>query len=98
MLLPLSYCPPPLSQLASALAHLHSHRPPIIHRDIKQENLLLKKVTRPPPAAAAAAGGGVPAGAQRLPGGGGGTQLEAKLADLGLHVVGWGQTAGLALG
>ncbi|PNW87092.1 hypothetical protein CHLRE_02g108700v5 [Chlamydomonas reinhardtii] len=77
-----------LTQLASALAHLHSHRPPIIHRDIKQENLLLKKVTRPPPAAAAAgAGGGVPTGAQRLPGGGGGTQLEAKLADLGLHVV-----------
>eukprot|EP00198_Chlamydomonas_reinhardtii_P010385 XP_001699722.1 predicted protein [Chlamydomonas reinhardtii] len=32
-----------LTQLASALAHLHSHRPPIIHRDIKQENLLLKK-------------------------------------------------------
>ncbi|KAG2436299.1 hypothetical protein HXX76_006610 [Chlamydomonas incerta] len=57
-----------LAQLASALAHLHSHRPPIIHRDIKQENLLLKKQA---PAA----------------GGGGGLELEAKLADLGLHVV-----------
>ncbi len=30
-------------QIASALSHLHASRPTIIHRDIKQENLLLKK-------------------------------------------------------
>ncbi|KAG2483794.1 hypothetical protein HYH03_017389 [Edaphochlamys debaryana] len=32
-----------LTQIASALSHLHANSPPIIHRDIKQENLLLKR-------------------------------------------------------
>ncbi|KAG2483791.1 hypothetical protein HYH03_017386 [Edaphochlamys debaryana] len=33
-----------LAQVASALAHLHTHEPVVIHRDIKQENILFKKV------------------------------------------------------
>ncbi|GFR43410.1 hypothetical protein Agub_g4491, partial [Astrephomene gubernaculifera] len=59
-----------LIQIASALAHLHSNRPAIIHRDLKLDNVLLKRSTVP------RVGGGRPA-----------KVLEARLADLGLHVV-----------
>ncbi|KXZ55470.1 hypothetical protein GPECTOR_2g1019 [Gonium pectorale] len=59
-----------LLDVAEALLFLHSASPPVIHRDIKAENVLL----------AAAPGGG---GGARGGGGGGG---RAKLADLGLHV------------
>ncbi|KXZ55467.1 hypothetical protein GPECTOR_2g1016 [Gonium pectorale] len=59
-----------LLDVAEALLFLHSASPPVIHRDIKAENVLL----------AAAPGGG---GGAR---GGGGGGARAKLADLGLHV------------
>lgn len=59
------------SDIAAAVAHLHSLNPVIIHRDLKLENILLLKPSAQGP-------GGGP-GSRKLP--------VAKLTDFGLHVV-----------
>ena len=69
-----------LLSLAEALAFLHGSNPTVIHRDVKAENVLLQSEAAAGPAGGAGAAAGV--------GGGGGGRLVAKLADLGLHVVG----------
>ncbi|KXZ48889.1 hypothetical protein GPECTOR_24g178 [Gonium pectorale] len=80
-----------LAQVASAIKQFHTLEAPIIHRDIKPDNVLLQVVSdgaadpaTPGPAAAAAA-----ARARRNSGSGSfgrGQLLEARLADLGLGV------------
>ncbi|KAG2444231.1 hypothetical protein HYH02_009168 [Chlamydomonas schloesseri] len=81
------------AQLAEALAHLHTLQPPVLHRDIKVENVMLQRVTMP------AAGSGSNTATEDLLGdatpdrgqqgggqqGGGATRVVAKLVDLGLH-------------
>lgn len=64
------------ADITSAVAHLHSLSPVVIHRDLKCENILLLKP-------GTSAGGGAAAAA-----GSNGRKLPvAKLTDFGLHVV-----------
>ncbi|GLC44727.1 hypothetical protein PLESTM_001636200 [Pleodorina starrii] len=90
-----------LLQIASALSSLHGSHPRIIHRDVKNENVLLKEVPMAAAEVAAEAEAEAEEGRKGAAGSGGGcgggcggiwgsgrSRLVAKVADLGLHVVG----------